>query len=178
MVKKSVKKNRLPIKEKKVVRKDSQDSQEKPYTAIMKTLLGMSLVVSLVLYAFLLNYIFKLETMGCECAKGWRRDYIQYYLMLFVVFIVVQIGVLTMDGIESLVGLNASLFGIMFVLGILFIVFTLQYVHKLKEIKCECSEGAGRLVLEVVAIIDAIFYGLMVLNVSIALIYAFIVARH
>ncbi len=134
---------------------------------IPKTLLGIAMIIALILNAFLLNYIFRLETMGCECAKDWRRDYIQYYLIFMVIYILVQFWLLMKDDMSSFVTFTVAMNLIMFVLGILFVVFALQYVHKLKVAKCECSEDFARDVLQIVAIIDAIVYGIKALNILI-----------
>ena len=46
----------------------------------------------------------------------------------------------------------------MVVFGLINVVVTLQYVHKLKKEKCECSESLYREIMMFVAIFNAIVY--------------------
>lgn len=146
-----------------------------PDIKMLKYMFCISLLICLAINSYLVNYIFKLETTGCECAKDWRRDYIQYYFILLIVFIVIQFGVLFMGGLSALIGINMAFGGIMFILGIMFIVFTLQYVHKLKRIKCQCSEATARTVLEIVAYINLFMYSLIAIKFVVLLIMLLIV---
>ena len=130
----------------------------------IKVIVAIVMLSTIVLYAYMLNYIFKLETVGCECAKDWRRDYIQYYLLLLIVYVVVLLCVMTMGDMRTMVMINLRITVIMFILGVCFIVFTLQYVHRLKTIKCKCSEGTARDVLQIVATINAVILGITVLK--------------
>ena len=146
-------------------------------TDLYKGLLAFVLIVNLLLQIFLLNYIYKLETTGCECAKGWRRSFIKYYLIVLVVFTIAQVFVITMDGVNSLFALNIAFSGIMFIFGLCFAIITLQYVHTLKKTKCECSNTLARTVLNLVALIDIIVYIWVILSILAAIIMALIYGK-
>jgi hypothetical protein len=148
----------------------NQNPNQKYNSTAIKSVLIFIMLLTIGLYSYMLNYIFKLESTGCECAKDWRRDYIQYYLMLLIVYVVVQICVLTMGDLAAVIRMNMHLTAIMLVLGILFVVFTLQYVHRLKKIKCKCSEDTARNVLQLVAIIDAVIFSIGALHLIIGLV--------
>jgi len=46
------------------------------------------------------------------------------------------------------------------ILGVLNIVFVLQYVHRLKQEKCECSESIAREVIYITAMLQALVVAL------------------
>ena len=111
------------------------------------------------LQAYMLAYVVHLEKLGCECAMDWRRNYIMWYLVFSIAltFINLFMGFVLRKPLPIGVGALSTLASIMF------IVFALQYVHRLKKEKCECSVGTARDVLQVVAIIDVVLLGLVVL---------------
>ena len=149
--------------------------QESPIsTSTYRGLMGFSLVLSVLLQTFLLNYIFRLESTGCACAKDWRRTYIQFYLIVTVVVAVIQLGVLSFDGLQAWSKFSAAISGVMLVFGIIFVVTTLQYVHELKKIKCACSQNVARDVLQIVAIIQAAAYSITALLLIFVVIAAFV----
>jgi hypothetical protein len=51
----------------------------------------------------------------------------------------------------------------MMVGGIVNVIFTLQYVAKLKVTECKCSESVYRDIMETLAIINAVTYGIVFL---------------
>lgn len=126
-----------------------------PALASILTILGI------VLQLLILRYLLTLEKIGCKCAMDWRRDYIMFYLGLLIVFSLVNLF-LTPDVIPLL---QSS----MFVLGVLNVVFVLQYVHRLKKEKCECSASVYREVMYILAVINAFLYALILLLLVIAL---------
>lgn len=137
-----------------MLRKMSQEA-----TAALTGVYRLSAIITIILFAYIISWIYKLETMGCDCAKDWRRNYIVGYSVYFIVHALIQ---LFTDRVDILYALTPVTFGA----GILFVVFTLQYVHRLKEEKCVCAADIGRAVLYIVAAIDgAVFalYGLIIL---------------
>ena len=124
-----------------------------------------------VLYAAILAWIWaylrRLERTGCECARGFRRSFIMVFLALRVLAVAASL----VAGPE----VAAPLAMVMVPLDVVFVILTLQYVHRLKTTKCQCSDGLARDVLATVAIIDA---ALMMAVVVLALFVALMLRRH
>jgi hypothetical protein len=101
----------------------------------------------------ILKYVHNLEKIGCECATGdWRRNYIMVYLALTILLGAVNLFLLVSAGPKAVIVPPAAIV----VLGWLYIVFTLQYVDRLRREKCECSQSVVRDVMEAVALINAL----------------------
>jgi hypothetical protein len=126
-----------------------------------KILLIVFAVMFVLLQLLVLNYLFQLETIGCACAMDWRRSFIMFYLVLGVLNIFISAVV---D--ESHIPYLQT---IMVVVGVLNIIFTVQYVQKLKREKCECSQSVYRDVMVYVSIFNAIIYSSILLYVVYAL---------
>lgn len=110
-------------------------------------------IIFIIIQGLIVNYLVQLEKLGCQCAMDWRRQFIIFYLVLSIVY------TLTTFFIDpaSLPLLQT----IIVVLGIVNVIYTLQYVNKLKKIKCECSESVYRDVMTFIAIFNAILYALL-----------------
>lgn len=105
-------------------------------------------VFMIVVYIIFLQYLFKLERIGCECAMDWRRHYIIFF---FILNVIVMSFTLTMGPYATYpVQLVLSL------LNILNIVFMVQYTHRLKVEKCECSASQTREIMYYYSIISAV----------------------
>lgn len=109
-------------------------------------------ILIIIAYVWILYYLLRLEQIGCKCALNWRRTYI----MGFIIFILISQFLLFFahKNIMALAGLGL----VFFIASIANIVIMLQYVHYLKEEKCKCSEADGRLVMEIVAIFQAVVF--------------------
>lgn len=117
-------------------------------------------VISILLFTYFLVYLHKLESTGCECAKNWRRDYIMAYCVFSICVLILNfviVGNLTSEKIRLLRLISLATF----VLNILFVIFTFQYVHSLKRTKCQCSENLARTIMYIVAFIDAVIYAIV-----------------
>ena len=76
----------------------------------------------------------------------WRRYYIIAFMILNILF--------ALFGMKRSDVMGNVIYGVWLVLVVLNIVFVLQYVHRLKKEKCECSAGLARDVMYVIAIIN------------------------
>lgn len=93
-----------------------------------------------ILWVYVYAYVIRLETIGCECAKDWKRSYIKYYVLIMVPLMLLR-----------LVGLLPKTFLALTMFFTLFFIFVVyRYIHELREKKCECSKDKVRDVLEVV----------------------------
>jgi hypothetical protein len=110
-------------------------------------------VLFFVIQALIVHYLIKLESIGCKCAMDWRRQYIIFYFVISILYMLSAFFIKR----ESIPILQT----LMVVLGLANVVFTLQYVNKLKKEKCECSESIYRDVLGIVSIFNAVIYSML-----------------
>ena len=129
----------------------------------------ISSIVNILLYYFIYKWIIKLEKTGCECSINWRRDYIKYYTVFIITYIIVSLSYLliTDKNISIIIYVNY----IVLIAEILYIVFSIQYVSELKNKKCECSNDYMR---EITLIYSVILSSLLGLSILIG-VYVFIV---
>lgn len=138
----------------------------------------LNFILSLVLVAlniWILVYLFRLESIGCQCAMDFRRTYAIAYLIASLVYSAV-VGVLMYIFRQSSLpddsNIPAITLGVlslvMFVAGIVYVVFGVQYISRLREEKCECSEDVAREVWQVVLYIHIAFLALMALMIIIS----------
>lgn len=111
-------------------------------------------IIFVVIQTLIVNYLVKLESMGCECAMDWRRNFIVFFLVLSIVY---TLSSFFIDK-DSLPLLQS----IMVITGIINVILALQYINRLKKEKCECSESLYRDVLYLVSIFNAILYSLLI----------------
>lgn len=122
-------------------------------------------IIFVVIQLLILNYLFRLEKTGCECAMDWRRSYTMFFLVLTLLY---TVSALFID--RSTIPILQT---VMVVLGLVNVVVVLQYVHKLKEEKCACSESIYREIMMYGAIFNAIVYSALL---SILIFFLFTVA--
>ena len=118
----------------------------------------LSLLIDLAIlgvWCYIASYLYRLEKMRCECAQGWRHDFLKYYLLVIIV-----LAVLKFAGISTLTW-PAPIVAVIAVSSVAFIVIAYQYVHALKT--CKCSEDTARTVLEIVNYIQIATLAFMVL---------------
>ena len=118
----------------------------------------VSSVILIVLYLVMYDYVRKLEGIPgdptnppCPCSEGWRRTYIFWYIIASIAIILINAIVLMFDisgPVKMLMGGVAVVYEIA---TVLFVIFAIQYVNRLKHEKCQCSEAVGRNVLQVVS---------------------------
>ncbi|GAX85682.1 hypothetical protein CEUSTIGMA_g13096.t1 [Chlamydomonas eustigma] len=89
-------------------------------------------VVMLILNAWFLYYVYELEKRGCKCALGWRRTFIEVYLALFFLSIVVGFF-LSVDG-GKWMALAMS------ILLLVYVVVTRQFIDQMRQTHCTCAE--------------------------------------
>lgn len=121
-------------------------------------------IVILIINILALVYIRNLEKIGCECSEDWRKTYAFVYLILSIIYTGVailafvtsrtSISIPLLETFNNIIMLGSTL---MAIAGILYIVFSLQYINKLKEIKCKCSQHIIRDIWEVLLYIYVVF---------------------
>lgn len=112
-------------------------------------------VLTSVIYAiYIHHYVVRLERIGCDCAADFRRTYIQWFTLALIVIGLINIALRLTGGDIGLAVLSMILSPILFAATIVYIVFVIQYVNRLRREKCTCSDGIARSVLYIVTIIN------------------------
>ena len=101
-------------------------------------------------------YLYHLESIGCKCAINWRRTFI----MIFIGFSLL-LSILHFINIDPIT--SSLVMGAYSLLSIANVVIILQYVHILKEEQCTCSASIAREIMQVIAVLYAFFYVLIVI---------------
>lgn len=120
--------------------------------------------VSMVLTGLILYYLKHLETIGCKCAMNYKRTYIMYFHIFSLVFGAANL--LLGNGVSEYIAKSSFAIPFIFVVASLIItniVFTLQYVEKLKKDNCDCSESVFRTMMYILSIISAVTWSLIIL---------------
>jgi len=131
-------------------------------TIVTAILLGISIMA--------LTWIHKLEEISCKCSEDFKRDYIKYFLYIYIVLI--ALGYLSTIGllmgfkwgkmsptVKFLVNILKNL---MFIALIINSIFAVIYIYRLKEIDCKCSEDIRREIYYVLNWINVAFIALVV----------------
>ena len=130
------------------------------------------LMLTTMLNAYLLLYIYKLRNIDCECANTTRRKMIQAYLisMIFVNMIVIFIY---LSGRRSLLKQFEKPY-LAFVVGggIVYSFVTYQYVEQLKKDSCLCSDTLIRIILQLTSLVTGVFFSFTSIIIGIAVLAA------
>lgn len=117
--------------------------------------IGVLSVTASVAYAtYIHHYVTRLERIGCDCAADFRRTYIQYFTLALIVLGIINISLLLMNNRTGIATVSAVLSPVMFIATIIYAIFVIQYVNRLRAEKCRCSEGMARAILYIVTIIN------------------------
>jgi hypothetical protein len=132
-------------------------------------------LVSVVVNVFVLVYLDRLERIGCSCSKDWRRGFAFAYLILSVLYTAFTTALtflVTASGVGDaarhwlMVAFLAFTY-VMTIMSILYVIFSLQYIHRLRDQKCTCSQHLTRDVWEILLYIYVAFFVLIALQVLI-----------
>lgn len=159
---------------------------EKTLATVTRIPALLSSIVLIVIYLVIYDYVRKLEAVpvpvppgtqhapvpGCPCSADWRRTYIAWYVIIGILIIVVNAIFLMYEVSGPIKVVMASVHALYELATLLFVIFAIQYVNRLKREKCQCSETAGRTVLQIVswfyvavwalALISILFGGLFI----------------
>jgi hypothetical protein len=125
------------------------------YIILSILLLSIILIAPvIVIYSMTLKWIDKLEKTKCSCSNDYKRDYIKYYLYIYLAFVGLNILLIILFAI-FVNNANAKILKlfrpfimikkfIMPFFAIINIIFSIMYIHKLKELDCSCSEDIIR----------------------------------
>ena len=103
-------------------------------------------ILFIVLWSFVFKYITELES-NCNCSNNWKRDFIKYSLIIFIIILFIQI---TLRFIKKKIKINNIIPVLMFIFNFIFTIIVAVYINELKNKDCKCSESDMRTVLEII----------------------------
>jgi hypothetical protein len=126
---KSKKDNFFDIKD---AMKDNTNDTNKTY--------GYSLfmiILGLVIYFFILNWLTKVHK--CKCAIIPESLYLKEWFSFTIIYLIIILLYLLFNGSYNNSGILLYLSMIIGIINFIMIIRLLIYIHKLKEIKCDCG---------------------------------------
>jgi hypothetical protein len=129
--------------------------------------------INIVLYFLTFSWIIMMEKEKCACSADWKRDYIKYYLMSMIMFILLMF-------VHTLVFSNRYEYIFQYVKYVfllselVFIAIVFIYIRDLIRKRCECSNSIARDITLIYTITDGIIIILSLLLASIIGIFRFI----
>lgn len=115
------------------------------------------IVIHLVILSVFYNYVYRLEKISCECSKDWRRDYIKYFSMIYIISIIATLFSVYMYPNKELLQVTNYLNILVGLGNLVFIYAMISYVYKLKTLKCKCSMRWEREFMYGYTIVTAVF---------------------
>jgi hypothetical protein len=129
--------------------------------------------INIVLYFLTFSWIIMMEKENCTCSADWKRNYIKYYLISIVAYIIIMI-------IHTLIFNNR--YGNIFILlnygflisELIFISIVFIYIKDLIKKRCECSKSINRDITLIYTVTDGIIIISSILLTIIIAVYRFI----
>lgn len=118
--------------------------------SVNDVVLYVSQILLIVIQLLLINYLIRLEKIGCKCAMDWRRDFMIFYMMVVLLHAILT-AFLPMTITPLLQTLVAAL-------GIFNVIITLQYIARLKHERCKCSDSMYKDAITIIAYFNAAVY--------------------
>jgi len=111
--------------------------------------------INFLFYSLIINYLKKLEEIGCDCAMNFKRKYILYFTTVNLVFLVLSLLTNVFTNLKKNKQLYSVFKTVYSLSSLLNIFYTIQYVNELKRINCDCSDDMVRDVMYIFSVIDA-----------------------
>lgn len=127
-----------------------------------KVISNVTLTISIFLAILIIYYLKRLETIKCNCALNFKRNYILGFTSLSLLL---SISNLLFRDYKHFVNFKLFIYVPWVIASIMNVIYTIQYVSELKQIKCECSESVYREIMFILAILNAITMSLAFLIV-------------
>jgi hypothetical protein len=102
-------------------------------------------IINIVLAVIVYKYLDNLKKIQCTCALTDNRKYIMYYLLASVLISVLYPIVYFFSKKNSnILQVFLYIYGIVSLVSFLFSIYAFQYIHKLREDNCTCSDSIVR----------------------------------
>lgn len=131
-------------------------------------------IINIILYFITFSWIVLLEKNKCECSKNWKRDFIKYYIMLMILFII-SYGIYEIMSANKLINNYDFIFdflrNLMLISEIGFVAIVFIYIRNLIKNRCKCSESPNRDISLFYSTVDLIIFGITALMAFASMIY-------
>lgn len=118
-------------------------------------------IINIILYFITFSWIVLLEKNKCECSKNWKRDFIKYYIMTMILF-VVSYGIYEIMSANKIVNNYDFIFdflrNLMLISEIGFVAIVFVYIRDLIKNRCKCSESPNRDISLFYSTVDLIIF--------------------
>ena len=120
-------------------------------------------IINIILYFITFSWIVLLEKNKCECSKNWKRDFIKYYIMAMILF-VVSYGIYEIMSANRIVNNYDFIFdflrNLMLISEIGFVAIVFVYIRDLIKNRCKCSESPNRDITLFYSTVDLIIFAI------------------
>lgn len=115
--------------------------------------------INIVLYFITFNWVIMLDKTKCECSKNWKRDFIKYFLLTMIIYLICSFIYITLSKVYNLPFFNVFeiISKIFYILEIFYIIVVFIYIKDLKK-RCKCSQSVERDITEIYSTIDVILF--------------------
>lgn len=134
-------------------------------SAAVRTAFSIIALIFFALNCWFVYSIDKLQKVGCKCAEGWRRSFIEFMLAVFIVLFIA--GLIFPVG-KYMIGILAVVY---FALVVAYIVITRQFIDSMHDTNCTCADTNAIWWLGFVNIAQIIFLFMVVLFMLIAILF-------
>tara|TARA_B000000477_G_scaffold113564_1_gene109165 strand:- start:931 stop:1422 length:492 start_codon:yes stop_codon:yes gene_type:complete len=114
----------------------------------------------IILHYSMFSWTNELEKTGCSCSDLWHRNIIHWIAFVILIFIGVNMLLIIAKVKSQLFSAFAGLIGIV---NVFYIILIYDYISKLKNLECKCSEDWKREYGYIGSIVYLSFYGLIML---------------
>jgi hypothetical protein len=126
-------------------------------------------ILIFILLILIYTYILKLEGIGCACSVHANRDFIKSYTIISIAFLLFT-SFISIENIndsfgETIAILMSVITLVFYIIFIIYIYMTFEYVRYLINEKCKCSEDLRREIIMVGTIIELILFFVILLTV-------------
>lgn len=120
-------------------------------------------IINIILYFITFSWIVLLEKNKCECSKNWKRDFIKYYIMAMILFMVLY-GIYEITSVNKIINNYDFIFdflrNIMLIAEIGFVTVVFIYIRDLIKKGCKCSESPNRDISLFYSTVDLIIFAI------------------
>ena len=122
-------------------------------------------VLVIILHFSMYTWTEELEKQGCECSNMWHRKVVHWLALLFLILIPVNILVRYFKFQNNAIKIFATLIALT---SVTYICVIIDYIRKLKQLGCECSESWKREYGYIFSIIYICFFSIFLFSAIIA----------
>lgn len=119
-------------------------------------------MIFVILLLIIYTYLYKLENIGCECSEHPNKDFIKNFTIIALVYFFVTAFVSLKSVAKSMGSVIVQLLAIatfvFFLLFVVYIYYTFDYVKYLTNEKCKCSEDISRDIIAIGTMISLFLF--------------------